>query len=150
MTLAALLALVVYLAVGFGLRTWLQVRRTGDTGFRGLSGRPGTPEWWAGILFAVALVAGLLGPVTALFGLEPADRGRRGRAHRAGHERPVRAGAQPGAVLLLVALRLQVRVVEEPLPHPQPRRRRRGLCRAHRPVPARLGRTVPTAAGTVS
>jgi protein-S-isoprenylcysteine O-methyltransferase Ste14 len=68
---AALLLFVVYLAVGFGLRTWLHVRRTGDTGFRGLSGRPGSPEWWAGILFAVAVAAGLLGPVTALVGLEP-------------------------------------------------------------------------------
>lgn len=71
MIAAALLLFVVYLAVGFGLRTWLQVRRTGDTGFRGISGRRGSPEWWAGVLFAVALAAGLLGPVTALVGLEP-------------------------------------------------------------------------------
>jgi protein-S-isoprenylcysteine O-methyltransferase Ste14 len=70
-TVAALLLFLVYLTVGFGLRTWLHVRRTGDTGFRGISGRPGSPEWWAGILFAVALTAGLLGPVAALLGLEP-------------------------------------------------------------------------------
>ncbi|MDT0186838.1 isoprenylcysteine carboxylmethyltransferase family protein [Microbacterium sp. ARD31] len=61
----------VYLGVGFGLRTWLQWRRTGDTGWRGISGRFGSPEWWAGVLFGAALVAGVLGPVTALLGLGP-------------------------------------------------------------------------------
>lgn len=44
MIAAALLLFVVYLAAGFGLRTWLHVRRTGDTGFRGLSGRPAAPS----------------------------------------------------------------------------------------------------------
>lgn len=48
MTAAALTLFAVYLTVGFGLRTWLQWRRTGDTGFRGLSGRPGSAPWWAG------------------------------------------------------------------------------------------------------
>lgn len=71
MTRAALVLFAVYLGVGFGLRTWLQWRRTGDTGFRGLSGRPGSASWWAGVLFVVALVAGLLGPVTAAAGLDP-------------------------------------------------------------------------------
>lgn len=71
MATAALLFILVYLAVAFGLRSWLQVRATGDTGFRGLSGQPGSPEWWAGILFAVALLALLLGPVAALLGLDP-------------------------------------------------------------------------------
>lgn len=61
----------LYLGVGFGLRTWMQWRRTGDTGWRGISGRFGSPEWWAGVLFTAALVAGVLGPVTALFGLDP-------------------------------------------------------------------------------
>lgn len=71
MPVAALLVFVLYLALGFGLRTWIQWRRTGDSGFRGLSGRPGSPEWWAGALFAVALVAGLLGPVAGILGLAP-------------------------------------------------------------------------------
>lgn len=71
MTVAALVLYAVYLAVGFGLRTWIQWRRTGDSGFRGISGGLGSPEWWAGILFAAALVAGVLGPVTALLGLDP-------------------------------------------------------------------------------
>ncbi|QBX57294.1 isoprenylcysteine carboxylmethyltransferase family protein [Nocardioides seonyuensis] len=68
---AALAIYAVYLGVGFGLRTWLQWRRTGDTGWRGISGRFGSAEWWAGVLFTAALLAGVLGPVTALLGLEP-------------------------------------------------------------------------------
>lgn len=74
MKTAALILFLVYLAVGFVLRTWLQWRRTGDSGFRGISGRPGSPEWLAGVAFVVALVAGALGPVTALLGLEPLRR----------------------------------------------------------------------------
>lgn len=71
MTIAALVLCAVYLFVGFGLRTWIQWRRTGDSGFRGISGRFGSREWWAGLLFAVALAAGVLGPVAALVGLDP-------------------------------------------------------------------------------
>lgn len=71
MTTGALILFGVYLGVGFGLRTWVQVRRTGDTGFRGISGRFGSAEWWAGVLFVVALVTGVLGPILALVGLEP-------------------------------------------------------------------------------
>ena len=73
MTVAALALFAVYLVVGFGVRTVVQVRRTGDSGWRGISGRPGTREWWAGAAFAAALVAGVLGPVTATFGLDPID-----------------------------------------------------------------------------
>lgn len=49
----------------------MQWRRAGDTGWRCISGRFGCPEWWAGALFALALRAGVLGPVTALLGLDP-------------------------------------------------------------------------------
>jgi protein-S-isoprenylcysteine O-methyltransferase Ste14 len=73
MSVTALVLFAVYLLIAFVVRTWLQLRRTGDSGWRGISGRPGTPEWWAGILFAIALVAGVLGPVTALLGLNPLD-----------------------------------------------------------------------------
>ena len=71
MKVTALLLFTLYLAVGFGLRTWVQWRRTGDTGFRGVSGRPGSPDWWAGVLFVLALLAGLFGPLSALAGLAP-------------------------------------------------------------------------------
>lgn len=68
---AALVLFVGYLLIGFVARTWLQWRRTGDGGFRGISGRPGSPEWLAGLSFVVALVAGVLGPVAALSGVSP-------------------------------------------------------------------------------
>ncbi len=68
----ALALYVLYLVLAFGLRTALQVRATGSTGFHGLGGRPGSPEWIAGVLFAVALVLGLAAPVLALTGtVEP-------------------------------------------------------------------------------
>ncbi|MBE7324281.1 isoprenylcysteine carboxylmethyltransferase family protein [Nocardioides sp. Y6] len=73
MSAAALALFALYLLVAFGLRTWLQVRATGDSGFRGISGRTWSPEWWAGVLFVLALVAGLMGPVSALFGLQPVN-----------------------------------------------------------------------------
>lgn len=67
----ALVLFLLYAAVGFGLRLLVQYRRTGDTGFRGVSGKVGSAEWWAGVLFVLATVAIALGPVTALAGLEP-------------------------------------------------------------------------------
>ena len=70
---AALTVYVVWLAIAFGLRTWLQVRRTGDTGFRGVSGRLGTAEWWAGVLFVLALVGGAVAPAATLAGLDTLD-----------------------------------------------------------------------------
>ena len=59
----ALALYVVYLAVAFGLRTWLQLRRTGDSGFKGISGRPGSLEWTAGVLFGVAIAVGVAAPI---------------------------------------------------------------------------------------
>jgi len=53
----------VYLALAFVLRSVIQLRRTGSTGFKGVSGHPGSLEWWAGVLLGVALVIGVLAPV---------------------------------------------------------------------------------------
>lgn len=61
----------LYAVIAFGLRTLLQWRNTGDGGFRGLSGHALSLEWWAGVLFVVAILAGVLAPVLALVGLEP-------------------------------------------------------------------------------
>lgn len=66
MATLALILYALYLALAFGLRTLIQVRRTGSTGFHGLGGRPGSPEWIAGVGFAVALVVGVAAPVLAL------------------------------------------------------------------------------------
>lgn len=68
MELRALGVFAIYATVGFGIRTWVHIRRTGDSGFRGQSGRPGSSEWWAGILFAAVLVTAVAGPVAGLAG----------------------------------------------------------------------------------
>ncbi len=58
-TAAADMALVLFSifgVLGFGWRSWLQYRRTGSTGFRGIS-TGGLAERLAGIGFVVALIA---------------------------------------------------------------------------------------------
>src|SRR3712207_2355947 len=62
----ALAFYVIYLVVAFGVRSAVQYRRTGSTGFRGLSGASGSAEWWGGVLFAIALVLGVAAPILQL------------------------------------------------------------------------------------
>jgi len=69
MAALALGAYAVYMALAFGLRTVIQLRRTGSSGFEGVSGRPGSAEWWAGVLFVVAIAVGVAAPVLALTGV---------------------------------------------------------------------------------
>ena len=69
MAAVALTLYLTFLATAFGLRSLVQYRRTGSTGFRGLAGRPGAAEWWGGVLFALALVLGLAGPALQLAGV---------------------------------------------------------------------------------
>ncbi|MFI7080275.1 methyltransferase family protein [Micromonospora sp. NPDC049903] len=72
--MTAVLALVLYLGgltAAFGWRSVVQRRRTGDTGLRLDAGRPGSPRWWAKLLFVAALLLGAAGPVAALAGLAP-------------------------------------------------------------------------------
>jgi protein-S-isoprenylcysteine O-methyltransferase Ste14 len=54
--------------LGFGWRSWEQRRRTGSTGFRGISGELGSTEWFAGVGFVAALVAAVLAPVLQWIG----------------------------------------------------------------------------------
>jgi protein-S-isoprenylcysteine O-methyltransferase Ste14 len=68
MAAAALGLYLTYLLVALGLRGLLQYRRTGSTGFRGVTGRPGSLEWWGGALFVLALLLGLAGPLLQLLG----------------------------------------------------------------------------------
>jgi len=63
MPYAALAGYVVFAALVFGWRSWVHWKRTGSTGYRGVSGRPGSLEWWGGLLFVVAIV---LTPLAAL------------------------------------------------------------------------------------
>lgn len=69
MAVVALTLYLLYLLLAFGVRTVLHRRRTGSTGFRGLTGRPGSAPWWGGVLFVAALVAGPLGPLLQLAGV---------------------------------------------------------------------------------
>lgn len=59
----------VFLVVGFGWRSVEQRRRTGSTGFRGVSGRPGSLEWWAGVGFVIAIACAVLAPVLQMVGV---------------------------------------------------------------------------------
>lgn len=73
----ALVLLVVFFGLNFGLRSWWHWRATGTTGFRGISGRVGSPEWLGGVLFAVGLVIGVAAPLVELAGvLSPLFRSR--------------------------------------------------------------------------
>src|SRR5699024_11570583 len=69
MAVTALVLYLVYMTTAFGLRSWLQWRRTGSTGFRGVHGSAAKPEWWAGVLFVVAVLTGFAAPVLQLVGI---------------------------------------------------------------------------------
>ncbi|MCX5275308.1 methyltransferase family protein [Streptomyces virginiae] len=68
---AALALFTVWAVTAFGIRAMIQARRTGDAGFRGISGRPGTASWWAGVAFVLALLGGAAAPIAALAGMHP-------------------------------------------------------------------------------
>lgn len=69
MAIAALILYLVWFALAFGVRTWISWRRTGDGGWRGVSGRPFSLEWFAGVLFGVALAIGVAGPGAGQLGM---------------------------------------------------------------------------------
>jgi protein-S-isoprenylcysteine O-methyltransferase Ste14 len=64
----ALALYLVYLALAFGLRGWLQWRRSGDHGFRFGGFAASAAERAGAILFVVALGLGLAAPVLELLG----------------------------------------------------------------------------------
>src|SRR5690606_5992160 len=69
MPMLAMMALVIYFAAAFGWRSWHQRRRTGSTGFRGVSGTVGSAEWLGGVLFVVALGGIVAAPCAEIAGL---------------------------------------------------------------------------------
>ena len=64
----AFAVLVVYFALAFGLRSLIHWRRTGTSGFKGISGTAGSAEWLGGVLFVVALVCAVAAPLGELSG----------------------------------------------------------------------------------
>ncbi len=69
MPVVALALFAVFGLLGFGWRSWLQRRRTGSTGFHGISGRVGSVEWFAGVGFVVAMAAAVFAPALQLAGV---------------------------------------------------------------------------------
>lgn len=65
----ALAGYALFVALAFGLRIAVHLRRTGTTGFIGLSRDAGVLDVTVGALFALALVAGALAPGLQLAGL---------------------------------------------------------------------------------
>jgi protein-S-isoprenylcysteine O-methyltransferase Ste14 len=51
--------------LAIGLRVAIHFRRTGESGLRGLTGRPGSIEWFAGLGFVAAIALGVLAAVLA-------------------------------------------------------------------------------------
>ncbi len=69
MAITALILYMIFAALGLGWRSWTQYRHTGSTGFRGIHGRPGSLEWFAGAGFVAAILAGLAAPLLQLLGI---------------------------------------------------------------------------------
>ena len=69
MPVIALTLFAIFAALGFGWRSWEQHRRTGSTGFRGITGRPGSIEWSAGVGFIVAMGVAVFAPILQLLGI---------------------------------------------------------------------------------
>ncbi len=69
-------ALALYLlgvVVLFGVRSWVQRRRTGSSGFKGVSGSLGRVEWLGGVLFVAAILLGIAAPALWVIGAVDAD-----------------------------------------------------------------------------
>jgi protein-S-isoprenylcysteine O-methyltransferase Ste14 len=65
----ALVLLAVFGLLGFIWRAWLQRRRTGSTGFHGISGNIASAEWVAGLGFVISLIVAVVGPALQLSGV---------------------------------------------------------------------------------
>lgn len=65
----ALVLFAVFALLGFGWRSWEQRRRTGSTGFRGISGRPGSVEWFAGVGFIISMGIAVFAPILQMLGV---------------------------------------------------------------------------------
>jgi protein-S-isoprenylcysteine O-methyltransferase Ste14 len=71
MAITALIMFLVFLVLVAGVRTWIQVRHTGDTGDRRKEARRNpTQRWIDGLATIGALALGVGSPVAALFGLD--------------------------------------------------------------------------------
>lgn len=68
MAAVALTLYIVFGVLALGLRCWMQWRRTGSTGYRGISRRLGLLGLLGGVGFIVAMAGGLAAPLLQLLG----------------------------------------------------------------------------------
>jgi protein-S-isoprenylcysteine O-methyltransferase Ste14 len=71
MAVLALALLAVWLLLVAGLRTLIQVRRTGEVSVPRFRDRPGSPQWWARMLSALGFAYAVAAPLAELAGLPP-------------------------------------------------------------------------------
>jgi protein-S-isoprenylcysteine O-methyltransferase Ste14 len=71
MAVLALVLLAVWLLLVAGLRTLIQIRRTGDASAPRFRDRPGSPQWWARLLSGVGFACAVAAPLAELAGLDP-------------------------------------------------------------------------------
>lgn len=83
MNTEALILYAIFGLVAFGWRTWLQWRRTGDTGLR-MHAKFGTMQWWAKLAFVAAILFGVAAPIAGLLGLDPIAALDNSTAHQIG------------------------------------------------------------------
>jgi protein-S-isoprenylcysteine O-methyltransferase Ste14 len=67
--IVALVLLIIFYLLSFGLRTAVHRRRTGSSGFRGISRDAGFAGWLGGVAFVAALIAGIAAPTAELIGV---------------------------------------------------------------------------------
>jgi protein-S-isoprenylcysteine O-methyltransferase Ste14 len=71
MAVLALVLIAAWLLLVAGLRTLIQVRRTGEASAPRFRDRPGSPQWWARLLSSVGFACAVAAPLAELAGLEP-------------------------------------------------------------------------------
>jgi protein-S-isoprenylcysteine O-methyltransferase Ste14 len=69
MPIVALVLFAMFALLGFGWRSWEQRRRTGSSGFHGISGRLGSVEWFAGVGFIISMGVAVFAPILQLLGV---------------------------------------------------------------------------------
>jgi protein-S-isoprenylcysteine O-methyltransferase Ste14 len=70
MAVLALILIAAWVLLLGGLRTFIQIRRTGDAGSR-FRDRPGSPQWWARLVSGLGFACAVAAPLAELAGLEP-------------------------------------------------------------------------------
>lgn len=65
----AVVLFAIYAVFGFSGRIWLQHRRTGSTGFSGINGKIGSPEWLAGVGMGIVMPAAASAPILQWCGI---------------------------------------------------------------------------------